>query len=236
MLMPKTKTSDELSKVKKLVVFSDLCSSTVIFEDLLGSKCQRKWRNLLIKLKTFLASGARKLQFAIYKFIGDGWVLLFKPDVKPVKLFRFLKSFCAYYDRLYKSIEPFLSKRVETAGVTFGMDRGTLVKVIMNSKKEFIGRPLNLASRLQAASKQNDSHPGGKVLMTTSVYHEVRARLGNRFRVTPVTRKLRNISGGQRLKCHKLWLFEKGHHQKPKVSARNLADLRVQQWSSADKL
>lgn len=210
-----TMPGEPVRRAPKIVVFSDLCSSTTILEDLLRSESHQRWRDLLVGLKNFLRSNESKRQFTIYKFIGDGWVLLFDTESDPLETFRFLKAFCNEYDRLFRTIvEPVLSTRISGTGVTFGMDRGTLVRVVMNEKEEFIGRPLNVASRLQGAIKERDSRPQGKVLMTNSLYADMQDELGAAFRVDAVTRKLRNITGGNEFRCQKLWLFEKGRKTK----------------------
>jgi len=61
-------------------VFFDICSSTTILEDLLRTDNQVRWRNLLILLKKFLSAEAKTQPFLLYKFIGDGWILLFDEE------------------------------------------------------------------------------------------------------------------------------------------------------------
>ena len=43
------------------------------------------------------------LAFEMYKFLGDGWVLLFDTDVEGEKLMRFLRRLCERYNHLYKN-------------------------------------------------------------------------------------------------------------------------------------
>lgn len=215
-----TRIGAPVNRTAKIVVFSDLCSSTTILEDLLRSESHQRWRDLLVGLKNFLRDNDDKYKYTIYKFVGDGWVLLFDTQADPLETFAFLKSFCKEYQRLFDTlIEPVLSTPVYGTGITYGMDRGTLVRVVMNEKEEFIGRPLNVASRLQGAIKERDSRPQGKVLMTNSLYADMCDRLGGAYRVDAVKRKLRNITGGNEFRCQKLWLFEKGKKPKAQPSA-----------------
>jgi len=94
-------------------------------------------------------------------------------------------------------------------GITFGLDKGTLVRIVMNETMEYMGRPLNLAARLQSAIKDNDQTPGGKVLMSKNVFAGMRKALKPIYRVETARRKLRNISGADEYVCKKLWLFQK---------------------------
>ena len=202
---------DDIPKVSpKLVLFFDLCSSTTILEDLLRSERQKRWRNLLIALKNFLLEERDELNFEIYKFIGDGWVLLFDPDCSPKALFSFLKKLCKKYDALYKAkIAGVLASNVGNVGITFGLEKGSLMRVRMTSQTEYIGRALNVAARLQGAIKDGDSKPQGKVLMSNNVFEDFKTILREKFLIYEVKRKLRNISGGGPYLARKIHLFDK---------------------------
>jgi hypothetical protein len=73
-----SRKSDPISTVRRIVVAFDICSSTVILEELLRTENQRRWRNLLIGMKKALVREAAQMPFEIYKFVGDGWILLFE--------------------------------------------------------------------------------------------------------------------------------------------------------------
>lgn len=62
---------------KKLVVAFDICSSTTIIEDLHKTEHTIKWRDFLIWIKEYLRIQSTELDFVVYKFTGDGWILLF---------------------------------------------------------------------------------------------------------------------------------------------------------------
>src|ERR1700680_4370183 len=94
--------SDPTSTVRRVVVAFDICSSTVILEDLLRTENQRRWRNLLIGMKKALVREAAKTPFEIYKFVGDGWILLFDHgSISAATLMRLLKTFSATYHHLF---------------------------------------------------------------------------------------------------------------------------------------
>lgn len=205
-----TRTNDQLKTTQKMVLVFDVCSSTSILEDLLRSENEAKWRNLLISLKKFLRQESKSHGFDVYKFVGDGWILLFDPTFDASTLFDLLRRLCDEYEKLFrKSIEPVLSMDIKNIGITFGLDKGTLVRIVMNETMEYMGRPLNLAARLQSAIKDNDQTPGGKVLMSKNVFAGMREALKPIYRVETARRKLRNISGADEYVCKKLWLFQK---------------------------
>jgi len=205
-----TATNDQVKTTQKIVLVFDICSSASILEDLLRSENGAKWRNLLIQLKKFLRQESKSHGFDIYKFVGDGWILLFDPAFDARTLFDLLIRLCQEYEKLFgKRIEPVLSMDIKNIGITFGIDKGTLVRFVMNETKEYIGRPLNLAARLQSAIKDKDPRPGGKVLMSKNVFAGMRKALKPIYRVETARRKLRNISGADEHVCKKLWLFEK---------------------------
>src|SRR4249920_921100 len=72
-----TDSSDGISTERKLVVVFDICSSTTILEELKQTDCLGQWRNFLISLKECIESEGEMLGVHLYKFQGDGWILLF---------------------------------------------------------------------------------------------------------------------------------------------------------------
>ena len=196
--------------VEKYVLIFDFCSSTSIMDDLILSERQERWPKLLTDIKNFLEEESVAHGFEVYKFIGDGWILLFNNDFPPKELFSFLNRLCNKYNDIYKRyIRPILSTTINNVGITFGLEKGGLIPIGMCKQSEYIGRPLNIAARLQNAIKDKDSRPQGKVLMSKKVYDEVRrGGISRNYKVYSVTRKLRNISGGERYPAIKLILCE----------------------------
>ena len=201
--------AQESEGTKKTVLFADLCSSTSIIEELIRSENQQRWRRVLENLDRFLIAWSAVDEFELYKFIGDGWVLLFEPAFSDVKLLSLMHALCKRYQKVFdRVVKPVLSTDVGNVGITFGLDRGALIPVEMNSRKEYIGRPLNVAARLQAAIKDKDKEPQGKVLMSNSAYEKMRASIVGKYKVWPrVTRNLRNISGGEHYQAKKVRVF-----------------------------
>jgi class 3 adenylate cyclase len=183
---------------QKYVLVFDICSSTKIVEHLILEGPQKSWRNLLIDVENFLERESEALGFEIYKFIGDGWILLFNVDLSPKELFSFVDRLQDKYAFAYNErIGKILSTRIDKIGITFGLEMGELIRFTMFERPEYIGRPLILATRLQGAIKDNDPNPQGKLLMSKSVYNKVRRYIPKDHKVWKVTRNLRNIVGGK---------------------------------------
>lgn len=205
-----SRPSDEISSTHKVVVFFDICSSTTILEDLLRTENQRRWRNLLIGLKKFLVQESEELGFIIYKFLGDGWVLLFDAEkLRGKQLVSFLTRLDEHYQYLFHNgVSEVLGGSEHTIGITAGVDEGTLVRIIMNQREEFIGRALNVAARLQGAIKQKDKKPESKMLLSKNAFAKLKVNSAG-IRSTLVERELRNISGGEHYQARKISLRKK---------------------------
>ena len=202
-----SKESDHLESLRKVVVVFDICSSTTLLEDLLQNENHNRWRDLLIRLKRFLVEESTDTPFEIYKFLGDGWILLFDEPTKGTVLMSFLQRLCLRYESLFrKGISPVLSGTTHRIGLTFGIDRGKVVRLIMNSRPEYIGRPLNLANRLQGAIGQKDKEPEGKVLISKSAHVHLRLSASRKYAGRLVERNLRNVIGGQNYQARKIVL------------------------------
>lgn len=205
-----TTKKEELKFVQKYVLFFDICSSTSIIEDLIRSERLKLWRDLLIQLKNYLQDESGNYGYKIYKFIGDGWVLLFEKNIQGKDLFSFLKNLCIKFDSIYNDkIKGILSVPIDVVGISFGLDEGSLIKIVMNSQTEYVGRAMNVAARLQGAIKDNENEPQGKVLMSNKVYVDLKHGIRKSYKIYSVVRNLRNISEGKKYRAKKLCLYMK---------------------------
>ena len=226
-----TSKKSPIKKVEKIVVFLDICSSTKIVEDLLANENMEKWRSLIISLKEFLVEkNEDDFSFQIHKFLGDGWILLFPIKSEKEKLFVFLKKICEKYATIFKKkIEPVLSTDIDDTGITFGMDKGTLIRVIMNGRTEYLGRALNVASRLQSKVKGlDDSSPDGKVLMSNNIHSILDDDLKEKFDIEEKTVELKNISRGSKFRAKRMDLFS--YKYKKKVTIIKSRKVRKKQF------
>ena len=193
-----------------LVLVFDICSSTSILEDLKQNDSEHVWRKVLSSLNDFLASESTKLGFEVYKFIGDGWILLFPYEgdeaISGDEFLQFLGTLCKRYDRDSGVLAKHLQTRPERLGLTLGVDSGLLMKVRMNGRGEYVGRALNVATRLQAATKDLSEAPGYTILFSKHSYSSLQPETP-----VPVTHKvtLRNINNEHPVEC--VALARKGH-------------------------
>ena len=196
-----TRESDKPTLVRKIVVVFDICSSTSLLEDLKSSDNLEHWRDLLIALKEFLSDQSLRLHFDAYKFIGDGWVLLFPTETSKDGLLDFISGLsAAFYGHFYAQVEPFLQSTAGVWGITVGVDSGELIRLEMNEQIEYLGRAINVATRLQTATKELSGGPADKALFSKNSFNSLgRGRAEFKVRETKV--QLRNISNGQNYEC-----------------------------------
>jgi class 3 adenylate cyclase len=197
---------DNKTDENKIIVTFDICSSSNIIEDLHLTNNLRKYISLLISLKRFLRDNALTVGYEVYKFTGDGWIILFPDIVTGNCIMDFLNKLSVHFQKEIKRVTVLLERKPEITGITFGVDMGLLSKIIMLGKREYIGRAINIACRLQTAIKDKDSCPQYKVLMSKHAFE--RMKLGrDKYKPRTVTRNLRNIRDGKKYGCIKLDLF-----------------------------
>lgn len=188
-------------EVSRTVLVFDICSSSDILEGLKLNDNLKYCNNLLINLKEFLREVSGKYGFEIYKFIGDGWIVLFN-EAEGGKVLDFLDSLSEFFDaEIKQNVLPLLDCPPGIIGITCGIEIGLLRKIIMCGKVEYVGRPINVACRLQAAVKESEK-PQYKVLISRAAYKKLFLYLDLRgWSPKEVSRNLRNIRNGKDFKC-----------------------------------
>jgi len=201
--MTTAKVNQELEP--RTVVIFDICSSTAILEGLVLTEHLGRWRDLLIRLKEFIESEIKPLTGEVYKFLGDGWVLLFPSSVTGIQLLNFLEKLADCYGTQAKDlVVPVLESTPAVMGLTFGVDCGRLVALHMNHTVEYVGRAINVAARLQNATKEDDRSPAYKLLMSKAAYNAL--AVPPDWKATECKRSLRNIRGNEPCECMKIHL------------------------------
>lgn len=194
-----------------VVVVLDLCSSSQIMEDLLLSDKFDRYEAFLTCIKRWLmnwteAHSPPKGRFELYKFTGDGWILLFPDTIGGQHLIQFMYSLCEMIKaELARHITPNLSTMPAVLGATLGVEAGNLVRMTMNEREEYVGRALNIACRLQDAAKDKEAHADCfKALISTRLFNERLAKASARYKIESSTCSLRNIQGGSGFACRKI--------------------------------
>jgi class 3 adenylate cyclase len=191
-----------------IVVAFDMCSSSNIIEELTLSGNLKRLNEFLTALKRYLASAQKNVVFDPYKFMGDGWILLFPAETDGKVLFKFLQDLCTFFRREFRQqVLKHLATPPSITGLTFGVEKGPLVSMTMYGQREYIGRALNIACRLQSAIKYKDSSPAYKALVSNDVFNDYFASATRKVTVYKVRRRLRNIRGGDNFHCKKIHLL-----------------------------
>jgi hypothetical protein len=137
-----TRTTDGMEIQNAIVVTLDICSSSMLIEDLLKNDRSKLWRDLISNMKEYLTDLAPRYRADVHKFIGDGWIIFFHPPYSGQRLVEYLSNAHAYFTSLYEDkVFPSLDTPPVISGLTFGIDEGQLVHVRMQRRPEFVGRP-----------------------------------------------------------------------------------------------
>lgn len=141
----------------------------------------------------------------MHKFIGDGWVFLAAHNITQEMLFDFLHTCWYMFDIAMREEKIYdkLSRTPNPLGLTFGIDSGELIKLEMNEQTEYVGRPLNVAARLQGAAKKYSQGNGVSGLICRSALAQLSGKPPDPdiVKLEPVTVSLKNIFGGQEMDC-----------------------------------
>jgi hypothetical protein len=200
-----TREDERPETVRKVVVVFDICSSTIILEELKRRDNMHVWRNLLIDLKDHMLQRAEDevVGLEIYKFVGDGWILLLPADILMEKLQSFLHGLSyKYFRTFYTEISHVLENEPKRVGLSFGVDDGELVRLEMNNQIEYLGRPINVAARLQDRVKKLPSYTA---LFSMPCFNGLNGydydEENENHEAAKHTFNLRNISGGKKYSC-----------------------------------
>jgi hypothetical protein len=190
-----------------IVVAFDMCSSSNIIEQLTLLGDLRPLNDVLTSVKRHLAAAQKLTPFDPYKFTGDGWILLFPTTTSGVALLTLLQGLCLHFrEQMRKRILPLLENPPSIIGLSVGIDKGALVPIQMYGQREYVGRTLNIACRLQSAVKDKGGSPAYKALVSNVVFREHLSKVPN-LRAQSVSRVLRNINGGAPFRCKKIDLL-----------------------------
>jgi hypothetical protein len=197
--------------MQKIVTFFDVCSSSKIAEDLAQNNDLTLWRKMLRKIDRNLRNKKAALNFSIYKFLGDGWILIIDPDTDKKELLQYFAELCDVFSKHFnKTIEKRLSTEIRPVGLTFGLDIGEIFRVSIGGAKEYMGPTLNIAARLQSCiSNQKKLHddPSNQLMMVRRNYYKYfKDDVGGIYKLVKARRKLKNIRNDDTFICTRIWL------------------------------
>jgi hypothetical protein len=191
-----------------IVVAFDICSSSDIIEELTLKGQLERFHQLLTSLRHHLMKSQDILLFDAYKFTGDGWILLFPGNETDGQvLLKWLTDLCVFFKKEFRQkILKYLDTPPAVTGLTFGLERGLLGKMKMFGRREYLGRAINIACRLQGAVGDKGGPPAYKALVSNVVFHDYFAAATG-YKVWKAQRSLKNIRAGTAFKCRKIDLL-----------------------------
>ena len=155
------------------------------------------YSTMVSDLQSFLDKVKGEYNFETYKFLGDGYILLFHNSVGPEKIYEFSEELV---DIGGKILSIYIEKHIQNSdlprqGITIGVDSGILDK----SKDEYIGRPINIACRLQGKLDSTDSV--NRIIISKRVFSKIEdIAIRGLFKYKPKT--LKNVNGGKPVPCY----------------------------------
>jgi hypothetical protein len=192
-----------------LVVAFDICSSSDIMEELTLAGDIDRLKDFLTSLKRYLAEAQRTTPFDPYKFTGDGWILLFPGDTAGAAVLTFLRALSEFFRKEFqKQVLRHLATPPSITGLTFGIEKGRLMRLKMYGQREYIGWAINVACRLQNAVKDKGGSPAYKALVSNAAFDQYFAKAAKDLKVIKAKRVLRNIRGGVDFRCRKIQLLK----------------------------
>lgn len=198
-----TRESDELSVVRRVVMVVNIRASSEIVEGLKETDNLDVWRSTLVALEKYLIEQHENSGVEVYKFIGDGWILLFPEQVSKKSMMDFLTGFSNQFCLMYDVVPDFLQDRhrPEIDGLTFGIASGDLVRLELDGRIEYIGFLMNLAARLQDSAKKVEPWRNYQAVFYKDCFNGMAPKENHGFPVETVAASLRNLAGVEQIEC-----------------------------------
>jgi len=191
----------------------DICSSSDIIEDLTTTSRVEKYRKFLGELKHALVDVQNKFMlFEVYKFTGDGWILLFPggdAKGKGVELLGMMRDLSLQFRGAFDDVlKDYLNTPPGASGINFGLDAGPIFHSRILGAHEYFGRPIVVACRLQGEIKKIDPMaPGYKALVSTPAFKDYLAPAAG-FEVSDHQPVLWNVNRDKPFHCRKIELLK----------------------------
>ncbi len=181
------------------VLVFDLCSSSEILEDLELNRKISKWINFWNSIDLFLSKNS---DYILYKFLGDGYIILVNDDKKEIVLELCKKIYYEINKNIKKLLEEDVNIEIKRTGITIGVDYGELIKLSLNNKsEEYLGKAINIAVRLQSSLKEIEH--ANKLLVSKNVKNNIlRNYKSDFFKAT--SRSLKNIESDKKFNCFEI--------------------------------
>jgi class 3 adenylate cyclase len=141
---------------RRIVLVSDISLSTRFLLDLQRSGKAERWVTFLKAYSKLAEKAVRNRKGQRYKFIGDGWIDFLPSTTKYEEFVALLQELLRhFYSRFDGDVGSALSRPIEKGvdpkGMLFGAEVGDVFSLVEAGLTEWIGQPINMASRLQGS-------------------------------------------------------------------------------------
>jgi len=196
------KTTGDTLMDNYFLVF-DICSSTVILEDLQSQGTLTVYSSFMQRLEAFLLRHRKLHNLSIYKFTGDGFILKGRLGEADAVLVFALQLIAFGRNELQKLVHRDLeNEELERVGITVGIDVAPALPVTMKSTGlEYVSRGINMACRLQG--KLDKPEDVNTVLLSKKVYNAAKSQVLKRL-CTKRSHVFKNIHNNKAVACYQL--------------------------------
>ncbi len=189
--------------MKKYVVAFDVCSSSVLIEDLVRHERVPDYGKLIDAFFAYINTKRDQYHIELYKFVGDGLILFLDETVSMddvlsfcIELTTFSKQILLWFKEEYLTLA-----KLPREGITIGLSLGSIhcVRTINMAHTEYFGRAINVACRLQ--SLLDKKRHANKFLMEAPLYKLIDGYLFKKA-CRRTTRSLRNLNENAEERCY----------------------------------
>jgi hypothetical protein len=186
------------------VLTFDICSSSAMLEDLHRRNEIEKYSILIDDIMRFLKKNATRYNYDIYKFLGDGFILIFSDSTSIDLILEFctaLTSECNAYIKEFIHLHIEAEGSIRRRGITMGVDKGYVSKLLIDGKDEYVGRPINISTRFQS-SLDGEEHTN-RALLSLKLYYEIKEP-NFKALCNETSRTLKNMANNSKVKCYEI--------------------------------
>ena len=117
-----------------------------------------------------------------------------------------MRELSSWFERTFETwASLYLDARPPVVGLTFGVDRGNLVRTTIFQKEEYLAHAIIMATRLQS-ELSTEASPSYKALARNSVFKEHFTPAAD-CTVADVLKTFKNIGGGNTYSCKRISLL-----------------------------
>ncbi len=189
--------------MQKIIVVFDICSSTSILEILMLNGRAMEYEKIITEETTIFEKKLSAEKPSFYKYLGDGNIYFFNEDTIIDNL---IENLCGFIEEsvymLNRFLKRFIDRELNRIGVTVGIALGDIYETQkIGTQKEYFGRPINMACRLQSSLNGKDQI--NKILIQKEVFQRLKKKELRKW--FNIRRKiLSNINADLETQCYEI--------------------------------